>query len=546
MPSSTAVLSSSCSSSSYGHHDGHDDHDSLMSKRLIYFSPDDVLTLIGLHRHQVLMILICGFAYASYNIQLLLQALITTSMWEEWPHLESSLGYNWIFFATGCCKLIGALILVPLQDIFGRRRTLITSLVFFALVSGLGAAMPNFPSYCVMRCLVYLVSACINCSLYVYQIEMVPIRSRTLPPTITQLFGTTGIVFITMVWWLLGKYQRAWRWITLLSVAPSLLALFLLAFFPFETPRFYCATGREKAAWDVFIGLTPGGADGLTQLLGEGPETRALILHHRDCPNNQTLDHPDNTQHKVSCVGLVSRVSREMVYGLKRIGTLCVSSHSAGVIWTVCILWGLQAFAYWGVTSYLPSFFESIGLDAHAATLYTFLFEYPGMILAYFLMKSTHCLGGRVSTLRIYTIGCAAVLAIFAICTQYLPHGHGFLYVPTMLTYFFAAPIWTVLYTYTPELFPTDCRGTAMSVAGLANGFPTLVTFFLGSQTVGSWLYPAIWSAVYGLLSLTALFAVSRETVAEPLEDVLQHTKGGSSSIAETHHSLELYSSQES
>eukprot|EP01055_Gregarina_sp_Pseudo9_P005319 Gregarina_sp_Pseudo_9__5318@NODE_623_length_2475_cov_9_344828_g588_i0_p3_GENE_NODE_623_length_2475_cov_9_344828_g588_i0NODE_623_length_2475_cov_9_344828_g588_i0_p3_ORF_typecomplete_len145_score3_61Sugar_tr/PF00083_24/7_5e10MFS_1/PF07690_16/2_8e08Amidase/PF01425_21/0_031MFS_2/PF13347_6/0_16PIGP/PF08510_12/0_57PIGP/PF08510_12/9_7e02TMEM208_SND2/PF05620_11/9_3TMEM208_SND2/PF05620_11/51_NODE_623_length_2475_cov_9_344828_g588_i014071841 len=142
------------------------------------------------------------------------------------------------------------------------------------------------------------------------------------------------------------------------------------------------------------------------------------------------------------------------------------------------------------------------------------------MVLAYFLMKGSLWSGGRVATLRLYSLGCTVVLAVFAICIQYLPAGHHALYIPILLVYFFAAPIWTVLYTYTPELFPTECRGTAMSMAGIANGLPVLVTFFLGSQTVGSWLYPAIWSGVFGLLFLVATCLVHTETAHAPLQDV--------------------------
>eukprot|EP01053_Blabericola_migrator_P001906 Blabericola_migrator_1__1905@NODE_1518_length_4363_cov_96_666899_g998_i0_p1_GENE_NODE_1518_length_4363_cov_96_666899_g998_i0NODE_1518_length_4363_cov_96_666899_g998_i0_p1_ORF_typecomplete_len548_score50_31Sugar_tr/PF00083_24/1_8e47MFS_1/PF07690_16/1_2e19MFS_1/PF07690_16/6_1e07TRI12/PF06609_13/7_8e09TRI12/PF06609_13/1_5e03MFS_3/PF05977_13/0_012MFS_3/PF05977_13/0_00031MFS_4/PF06779_14/0_00061MFS_4/PF06779_14/1_1e04MFS_2/PF13347_6/58MFS_2/PF13347_6/2_1MFS_2/PF13347_6/0_022MFS_2/PF13347_6/9_5_NODE_1 len=493
----------------------------------VFYSPDDVLALIGVHRYQYLIIVLCGFAYASYNIQLLLQSLISTSMWDDWPHLASSSRYNWIFFVTGSCKLIGALLLVPLQDIFGRRLILMSSLLALSLFTAIGAAMPTFWSYCVARCLVYLVSPCVNCSVYVYQIEMVPIRSRALPPTLTQLFGTTGIVFITLVWWAFGSdTKHAWRYITLLSLIPSLLALVLLFYLPFETPRFYCALGNESSAWKVFDGLTPGGSEVLTALLNDVPlSRRGLILNNHVVQESCAVELRSSPAPKRRHVP--RRLYHESVSGVKRMKTLLFRSSIAPKMWVVCALWACQAFGYWGVTSYLPSFFTSIGLDPHIATVMTFIFEYPGMLVSYFMMKGTslRCLRyftGRVRTLRVYTFGVSAVLAAFAIMITYLPRGHFALYIPTLLTYFFAAPVWTILYTYTPELFPTECRGTAMSIAGLANGFPTLVTFFLGSQAVGTWVYPAIWAAVFGLLFAISLVLVHQETANVPLQDRME------------------------
>eukprot|EP01054_Gregarina_sp_Poly1_P000183 Gregarina_sp_Poly_1__182@NODE_1041_length_5267_cov_150_372308_g721_i0_p1_GENE_NODE_1041_length_5267_cov_150_372308_g721_i0NODE_1041_length_5267_cov_150_372308_g721_i0_p1_ORF_typecomplete_len527_score29_36Sugar_tr/PF00083_24/4_4e50MFS_1/PF07690_16/3e20MFS_1/PF07690_16/3_6e05TRI12/PF06609_13/2_5e08TRI12/PF06609_13/1_1e03TRI12/PF06609_13/1_7e02MFS_2/PF13347_6/41MFS_2/PF13347_6/1_8e02MFS_2/PF13347_6/5e06MFS_2/PF13347_6/95MFS_3/PF05977_13/0_19MFS_3/PF05977_13/0_0021DUF4191/PF13829_6/16DUF4191/PF13829 len=483
------------------------------SASLTYFTPDEVLTKIGFHRYQYFLVVAGGLAYASYNVQLLLQSLISESMWREWPHLRGTMTYSWIFFATGCSKLIGASVLVPLQDIFGRRIVLWYSLAALSIFAAVSSAMPNFESYCVVRCLVYFVSSCVNCSTYVYQLEMVPLRSRTLPPTLTQLFGTTGIVFITMVWWVI-PVERGWRYIIALSLVPPLISFAILMLVPLETPRFYCANGKEAQAWEVFGRLTPGGADGLTQLLGKKPQDRALRLEGGDL----VAERPQLQQKYTHC-GFARVLIINISLGFRKMWRLCTLRESSTTVWIICSLWSLQALGYWGITSYLPSFFESIGLHPQHSTMFTFVCEYPGIILAFLMMRMPPPLG-RVNTLRFYALGCALVLIFLTVAIKYLPHGHGALYVPTMLIYFFAAPIWSILYTYTPELFSTDCRGTGMSIAGLANGLPTLVTFFLGAQTVGSWVYPAVWAIVFGVFFGISVWMVRVETVTKPLDDV--------------------------
>lgn len=482
------------------------------------FTPDEVLEVIGIHRKQVLMMVIGGLSYAEYNIQLMVQSLSAKSMWNEWPRLANTLTFNWLFFSTGIAKMIGAACLPPLQDRYGRRKVLLTALLVTSALTVISAVMPTFASHVFIRCLVYFTLSSINCSVYVYQMEMVHMKSRTLPPLITQMCGTAGLVFIISVWWGLASIEKSWRYVELISIAPALLAaLILLTIFPYESPRFECARGREKEAWSLFGQLTSGGEEKLAAKLNV-PSTQ---LCHISTSHVGIL--------RKSQRNVLIQVLSEVGRGFKRMGNLLVTANAAKYIIPCFLIWFIQALAYWGVTSYLPSFYDSIGLDSHLAVLLTLVCEFPGMIVAYFMMnmKPSHG-GGRLWTLRIFSIGSSLVLAMFAIAIKVLPRFHKFLYFPTTLTYFFAAPIWTVLYTYTPEIFATDVRGTAMSLMGIANGIPTVITFFIGSQLSSGWTYPAVWSGAFALLCLIAVIGLHHETVRQPLGEL--HARGDAKS----------------
>lgn len=84
----------------------------------VLLDPNDV----KLNLRDAIVIFAASTTYAFYSGVTMVQSLSTASVKKEWPYLETHNGiYAILFFATGAAKMLGALVLNPIQDVIGRR-----------------------------------------------------------------------------------------------------------------------------------------------------------------------------------------------------------------------------------------------------------------------------------------------------------------------------------------------------------------------------------------------------------------------------------------
>lgn len=417
--------------------------------------------------------------------------------------------------------------------------------------------------------------------------ETVPLRGRTVGPVVSTAVGTTGLVFLVGIWWIYDNKaaeSRSWRYLASTYMLFGLIPLFLIYCFTpaTETPRFYIMHERGdgeglRKAYHALELQRPGASaaeiDATARHLGIPPRTAAAAP--RSTANRYAADHINPSSNYEGSASVSS--SSPIPYGLRqsmpsgvlsievgtetrevflsqdepspvRAGSLvsesqeprgCMSlfwrilRRSARRMWallkareytsTLCclsLLWILQSTGSWGMTSYLPIFVDQLGLDAHLTTLLSFVFESPGYILAYILMYWF----GRITCLRIYGMAVTTLLSVMAVATACLAKGHWLLWLTTLLFYPLCGPLWTLLYAYSPEVFPTSVRGSAMSLMGVANALPQIYTYWIGSEIASNelWLYPTAWAGVYALFTCATLL-LTKETKSKPLADHLHN-----------------------
>lgn len=181
----------------------------------------------------------------------------------------------------------------------------------------------------------------------------------------------------------------------------------------------------------------------------------------------------------------------------------------------VSLVWFLQALGYWGVTTYLPEYMASQGVNPYFNMFSVFIGEIPGLLLAMVLIERKRI--GRINCLRTFSAITLVALVAFA----FVPlHQLKTFFVITV--YFSMVPIYSVLNTFTPEVYPTNVRSIAMGWVNVVIEIPGLVTPFVGEVLLSSaisWLYPVVWAAVFALQLAVTLGLGKLETAGQALVD---------------------------
>ena len=187
------------------------------------------------------------------------------------------------------------------------------------------------------------------------------------------------------------------------------------------------------------------------------------------------------------------------------------------------MLWGLWFFAllgYYGLTSWLGALLQQAGYEVTKSVLYTVLISLagiPGFIFSAWLLEAW----GRKPTCVLMLVGSAGAAFLYgqaAALKVPVPQ----LIAAGLCMQFFMFGMWSVLYAYTPELYPTRSRATG---AGFASSIgrvgsllgPTLVGVLLpmtgqaGIFTLG---------AVSFLVAACAVLFLGIETKGRSLEQV--------------------------
>jgi len=146
------------------------------------------------------------------------------------------------------------------------------------------------------------------------------------------------------------------------------------------------------------------------------------------------------------------------------------------MLWT---LWFFALLGYYGLTSWLGALLQQAGYEVTKSVMYTIyisLAGIPGFIFSAWLLEKW----GRKPTCVLMLIGSAVTAYIYGqVATAHAPIiqliGSG------LCMQFFMFGMWSVLYAYTPELYPTRSRGTGSGFASSVGRLGSL----LGPSAIG-------------------------------------------------------------
>lgn len=386
----------------------------------------------------------------------------------------------------GC--VIGAMFAGMLSDRIGRKKVLMISAIAFA-VSSLGIMLPlELNSFIFFRFIggVGIGIASMLSPLYISEIAPASIRGRLI--SIYQMGIVIGILLIyfvnagiasihTEAW----NIESGWRWMFGSGIIPSIVFIFLLLDVP-ESPRWLAQKNKVKEAEVI-----------LTKING-AEKAKEELTAIRNAMQEETGT-------------LGSLIKSGLRYPLMIGVILAIFSQVTGI----------NAIMY-----YAPEIFKSGGDGSSSALMQTVL---VGLINVLFTIVAIKYVDkwGRKTLLLVGAAGMTLCLGMVGAAFHF-GMTQGPLVLISILAYisFFAISLGPLTFVVVAEIFPTQVRGRAMSVAI----FFLWIAVFVVSQT-----FPMLQSAIgeamtfwiYMLMSLVSFFFVWMmvpETKEKTLEEI--------------------------
>ncbi len=379
---------------------------------------------------------------------------------------------------------IGAAVSGRLADRYGRRNVFQATLLVFSLGSLLSAAAPSFETLLLARIIgglglggeLPVASTLVS--------EFAPRAQRGRFIVLLESFWAYGTILAGLIGvFVISGFQIGgfvvpgfgWRGAFLVGALPALYVAFLRRELP-ESPRFLAEHGRATEADAVVRRVEREGGG-------------ALITVSRPAA-------PERSRNT-------------------RIGDLFSPRYvrRTTMLW---ILWFGITLTYYGMFTFLPTLLAARGLSEVRSNEFFFLStlaQVPGYFSAAWLVERI----GRRPTLVAYLVGSAAAALAFG------NSGTGTdAFVYAALLSFFNLGAWGVVYTYTPELYPTAVRATGAGTAAAVGRIGGTIGPFITPTLAASAGQGATFALFMALLLATAVAVATlgEETRSRSLEEI--------------------------
>jgi MFS transporter, putative metabolite:H+ symporter len=434
----------------------------------------DRMPLNSFHRR---LVILAGIGWMFDAMDVLLLGFLLTPIRNEFK-LDAT-GIGLVASATFVGMFVGAAASGRLADRYGRRGVFTSTLIVFSIGALLSAIAPTFETLLAARLIAGLglggelpvASTLVS--------ELSPRASRGRLIVILESFwayGTilAGIVALTVV------ASFGWRWGFAVGALPALYVAYLRRALP-ESPRFLAEQGRAPEADAVVRRVERAGGGALLTLAPAVSPTRA---------------------------------------GHTRIAELWGSRYAkrTAMLW---ILWFGVVLTYYGIFLWIPSILATRGLSVVRGNEFFFLStlaQVPGYFSAAWLVERW----GRKPTLVTYLLGTAVTAFLFGNAgTDF------FAFLWAALLSFFNLGAWGIVYTYTPELYPTAVRATGAGVAAAVGRVGGIIGPYLTPVLVPAIAVSGTFAAFMVLLLITAgaVALLGEETRGRSLEEIAPAAK---------------------
>ena len=419
-----------------------------------------------------------GWAFDAMDVGLVSFALV--ALGRDWDlsantrGLVASIGFAGMF--------VGAAAAGRLADRYGRRAIFTLTILIYSIATLLSGVAWGLVSLLAFR---FVVGLGLGGELPVASTlvsEVAPARSRGKMLVILESFWAWGWIMAAVIGLLVVPRvgDAGWRVAFIVGAAPALYAVFLRRAVP-ESPRWLAANGR----YDEAVGIV------------------------RDLETAAGEPHVELTPLRAE-----SGQQQPLVEQFRRLWSTALAQRTF-VLW---VLWFGITFSYYGVFIWLPQLLVDRGLSTVRSfeyVLITTLAQVPGYFSAAWLVERW----GRRPTLVTYLLGSAVSALLLGRAGDD----------PTLLIWscllsFFNLGAWGVVYTYTPEQYPTEIRafgaGSAASFGRLGGIIAPYLTPWLMSSAGFS--QPAVFVVFMAVFAATGLVVLlfGEETRGRPLEAI--------------------------
>jgi putative MFS transporter len=369
---------------------------------------------------------------------------------------------------------LGAAISGRLADRYGRRLIFQGTLVLFSFGAVLSALAPTFETLLAARVIAGLGLGGELPVVATLVSEFSPRAQRGRMIVLLESFWAYGTLAAGLIA-LFVLPQFGWRGSFIVAALPALYVAYLRSALP-ESPRYLAERGRSAEA-DAIVRRVERAGGGALLTLG------AAIAPVRS--------------------------------GRTSIAQLWSPAYArrTAMLW---ILWFGITFTYYGIFLYVPSLLAARGLSEVRSNEFFFLStiaQIPGYFSAAWLVERW----GRKPTLVTYLLGTAAAAFLFGNA------GTGTdAFVYAALLSFFNLGAWAIVYTYSPELYPTAIRATGAGIAAAVGRLGGIIGPFLTPVLVPTFGQSGVFALFMVLLVVTALnvWLLAEETKGRSLEEI--------------------------
>jgi putative MFS transporter len=363
--------------------------------------------------------------------------------------------------------ILGAALSGIAADRWGRRTVIVFTLLVFSVGSALCGLAVSYQMLLVCRFLTGFGLGGELPAASTLVSEFSPVASRGRNVVILESFWAWGWIAAALVAYLVIPVF-GWRAAFLVGAVPALFAAVLRFMIP-ESPRYLAARGRLDEAEHLVRKMEDQAgraADTVVATPARPVDAMAASPVAPEIASSAapTVD-PGVTSAKTDPVPAADPGLTSPFAAFKQLWS---KEHlrSTAVLW---VLWLGINLGYYGFVLWTPSLLMAQGFDMVKSFGFTLLMcvaQLPGYLAAAISIEKL----GRKPTLTVFFAGTAAAAWLFGHATsesQILAFG--------CLLYFFALGAWGCVYSYTPELYPTDIRGSGTGWAAAFGRLGALV-----------------------------------------------------------------------
>jgi putative MFS transporter len=261
--------------------------------------------------------------------------------------------------------------------------------------------------------------------------EFLPTQSRGRYTAILEGFLPIGFIAVGLLVYFLMPLV-GWRGIFIALAVPAVFLFVIRRLVP-ESPRWLEATGRFAAAESGMAAV-------------EASVMRALNRNELPLPSREAISvKPKSGDHWASSMSDLWRKP----YAKRTL-----------MLWAV---WFLTLLGFYGLTSWIAALLQESGYAVSKSILYTVYMSIagvPGFIFAAWSLEAW----GRKPASIFFLLGSAGSAYLYGkLASNHLPVEQ--VIAAGLLMQFFLFGMWSVIYTYTPELYPTRSRTTGSGMA---------------------------------------------------------------------------------
>ncbi len=435
----------------------------------------DRMPVVRLHWN-ILLLTGIGWMFDAMDVGLV--AFVMPAIQKDWGLSPSQLG---ILGSIGMAGMgVGAAAAGMLADRWGRRAVIVLTLVLYGAATGLAGLSTGLMMLLFFRFLVGLGlgGELPTASTLVAEFSPAGIRGKMV--VLLESFWAWGWILAALIAYLVIPVY-GWRAAFFLGAVPALYAAYLRKAIP-ESPRYLELAGRRAEAEEIVKQMERSAGIESPQE-GSGPSASQK--------GSTTLS--------------------QLLSGKFLRRTLC--------LW---ILWLGINFGYYGFVIWIPTLMVGKGfilIKSFQYSLIMSLAQLPGYFTAAYLIEVI----GRKPVLVIYLLGTALAAYFFgqsASVTQILVWG--------CFLYFFSLGAWGAVYAYTPEMYPTEARGSGAGWAAAVGRIGAIAAPYVVGVIYQSYGKITGYTTVFALLTgvfvlvAVAVLLLGVETKGKTLDELMK------------------------